>query len=91
MFRAMSRVQAGIRPAASTFWDYEGFIELAKYMKRNRTAEEQREAAHAVLRDLMPKPLMIFFGAIFRADPRASSMFAAWGSSIVSGFLVGPR
>jgi len=43
-----------------------------------------------VLLDLMPPPIMAAFGWIYRNDPRAASMFAAWGSSIVSGFLVGP-
>ena len=44
-----------------------------------------------MLQSLVPGPLRVAFRWIHGVDARAASIFAAWGSSIASGFLVGPR
>ena len=85
----MSAVQGGLKPPSS-MWEYPAFIELCTSMKRGRSRVAQNEIGLAVLRHLVPLPLMRFFGWIYSRDPRAASIFSAWGSSIASGFLVGP-
>jgi len=86
----MSKVQGGLKPSRS-MWEYAAFIELSQALKRGRSAEEQQVAGLAVLQSLVPGPLRVAFRWIHGVDARAASIFAAWGSSIASGFLVGPR
>lgn len=86
----MVREAGGDLPGNGAAWTYGGFVDLAARLKAGRSLADQEARGLAVLRGLVPAPLGAFFGWIYQRDPLGASIFAAWGSSIASGFLVGP-